>query len=139
MPIYQTTGTLTGTIERENVALAQEYLTSDDMTQFLEGSLAAKIKRIRWNLHSDGHGYHVEAIARKRLTKAELKELAEWVSGQNSDGLGEGFEQQSFAEDHEGECGECDGCENGYSCDDDYAGMISFDWKTNRSEFVQVA
>lgn len=138
MPIYQTHGSLTGHIQPEDVTKAQTYLTEDNMTQFLEGSLKDAIERIQWHLHSDGHDYYVEAIAQRELTADELKELASWVSGQNSDGLGEGFEQQDFAEQHEGECGECMGCEMEEGCDDDYTGMISFDWEKNKSEFTRV-
>lgn len=141
MPIYRTSGTLTGTIEPENVQLAQEYLVSDDMTPILKEhhGLPDTVERIQWYLNADGHTWYVEVIARRRLTKAQLKDLAESVSGQNSDGLGESFEQQAFAE-LEGDCGVCDACVDGYACDGDgYAGMISFDWKTNKCEFELVS
>lgn len=139
MTIYRSTGTLTGTIERDNVAAAQAYLTEYDMTEFLKGGLKERVERIQWHLNADGHSYYVEAIARRKLSKVLLKELADWVSGQNSDGLGENFEQQAFAESHEGECGECDGCEYGGQCtEDDGSGMISFDWETNDSTFSEV-
>jgi L-rhamnose isomerase len=138
MGIYRSKGTLTGVIEQgENLRLAQEYLQSDDMTQYLEGDLKVAVERIQWYLDVDGHSYYVEAITRVPLSAEQLKELASWVSGQNSDGLGEGFEQQPFAEKHDGECGECYACESNEPCENDYTGMISFDWKTNKSEFTQ--
>jgi hypothetical protein len=124
MPIYRSTGTLTGYIERESVSLAQAYLTDDDMTQFLDDSIKESIERVQWYLDSNGHDYYVEAIAKRELTDDELRVLAEWVSGQNSDGLGESFEQQSWAE-QEGE-------------DEDDWSMISFDWKTNDSKFTRI-
>src|SRR3982750_2822021 len=100
MGIYRSTGTLTGYIEKgENLRAAQEYLQSDDMTQYLEGDLKVKVERIQWYLAGDGHSYYVEAITRVPLDPSDLKELADWVSGQNSDGMGEGFEQQEFAEE----------------------------------------
>ena len=36
----------------------------------------------------------------RELTEQELEKLSDWISGQNSDGLGEGFEQQDFAESY---------------------------------------
>lgn len=128
--IYRTEGVLTGTIERENLAEAQAYLTEDDMTQFLDEPLKSAVALIRWNLNSDGNSYYVEAICHRELDDAELKQLADWTSGQNSDGLGEGFEQQDFAWDR------------GDSYDDDEydedGSMISFDWQTNDSTFERV-
>ena len=133
MAIYQSKGTLTGTIEYGNIGAAQDYLTSDDMTQYLEGSLAGAVELIEWRLEHDGRRYVVQAVTNRELTEEELKELASWTSGQNSDGLGEGFEQQPFAE--QGDCGECEGCDDG-ECDS--YGMVSFDWRTNDSAFARV-
>jgi NAD-dependent SIR2 family protein deacetylase len=155
MPIYRSTGTLTGTIYHSNVEEARNYLRQDDMTQFLDPPLAGVVERIEWSLEYNGHDYYVEAVTKRALKKNELKELAMWTSGQNSDGLGEGFEQQAFAEkhgsgeevsctvcygtgyccdDHDDECTECGGL--GYYDDD--GGMISFDWKSNNSTFNRV-
>jgi hypothetical protein len=151
MPIYRISGTLTGIIEPENVAEAQAYLTDDDMTQYLDDSIAKRIEHVEWKLEADGHAWSVTAFATRRLSEDEQRVLSEWVSGQNSDGLGEGFEQQDFAwdEDEETECYECRGTgsiicdDDGYelSEDCDMCGgsgthesdgrMISFDWKTN--------
>jgi hypothetical protein len=127
--IYRTKGVLTGTIESENVAAAQDYLTNDDMTQYLDQPLRDAVALVRWNLNSDGHTYYVEAICHRELNDDELKELAEWTSGQNSDGLGEGFEQQDFA-----------WVDDSYDDDDEYesGSMVSFDWKTNDSTYERV-
>ena len=139
MPLYRTTGKLTGTIERENVGLAQGYLAEDSMAQYLDPPLEGVVEVLTWTLDGNGRDYKVEAFTTRELTEAELKQLASEVSGQNSDGLGEGFEQQAFAEIDAGDCGDCDSCENGYSCgEDSYGGMISFDWKTNDSTFTRV-
>lgn len=143
MPLYQTTGTLTGYIESENVAKAQAYLTDDDMTRYLTSDSDTPwakdvVEHLEWQLDGDGHRYKIVAFALRELTEDELRQLSSWCSGQNSDGLGEGFEQQPFAEQHDGECGECPGCEYGGECDDDYSGMISFDWEKNKLEFVRV-
>ncbi len=145
--IYETRGTLTGTIERENVATAQAYLTHDhdgapmNMQQYLDPPLKELVVMLRWELNSNGHDYRVEAITTRDLTTDELKQLSSEVSGQNSDGLGESFEQQAFAEEAEdGECGDCENCYNGYTCDagDEDYGMISFDWKTNDLAWTKI-
>lgn len=145
MPIYEMKGHLTGTIEGEAaIRDAQHYLQfmSDDdsepanMEQYLDPPLNEVVEDLRWHLDSNGHDYRVVAFATRDLTQDELKKLGSEVSGQNSDGLGEGFEQQDFAE-QDAECGECHGCENGFGCDE-YGGMISFDWETNPHEFVRI-
>lgn len=117
MPTYEMTGTLTAPLEEENVQAAQEYLTADAMEEYLDESLSA-VKTLTWQLLDDGYNYVVTAVASRNLTPAELKLLGEEVSGQNSDGLGEGFEQQNFAESEDG--------------------MVSFDWTTNPHTFVEV-
>jgi hypothetical protein len=161
MPVYRTKGVLTGTIEPENVAKADAYLREFDMTEFLDNGLALVVEHIEWKLDADGHNWNVTAFASRPLDTTELKELSSWVSGQNSDGLGESFEQQDFAEtqdDSEEDCPDCSGdgwtreldddgddvqvdCER---CDgsgilerEDY-GMISFDWQTNDCAFERV-
>ena len=163
MPIYKTKGVLTGTIVPENVATADAYLREHDMTQFLDVSIAKPIEHIEWKLEADGHNWNVTAFTKRELNDDELRVLREWVSGQNSDGLGESFEQQDFAweenDDADEECGECYG--NGWvreldddgddvqvdcsSCDgdgyfqrDDDGRMISFDWETNDCAFVRI-
>lgn len=142
MPIYKTQGTLTGTIEAENVGLAQAYLTQDDMTPYVhkhsDVPQPQDIEHIEWKLDGDGHKWEVTVFATRELSEPQLKELSSWVSGQNSDGLGEGFEQQEFAE---GECGDCEGCIDaargwGGTCDE--GSMISFDWETNDCAFTRV-
>ncbi len=146
--IYTTSGHLTNAIESaDDIALAQTYLTADDMTQYLDESLEGVVARIRWELSTNGEDYKVEAICVRELTDDEQRVLSEWVSGQNSDGLGEGFEQQDFAEiknDAEQDCPNCDGsgcneddsecdrCDgHGYFDTEQYA-MCSFDWMTNK-------
>lgn len=130
MPIYRSTGQLVDAIEPENVAVANEYLQSDPMAQYLEGSLAEKVESIEWRLEENGLDYVVTAFALRALTKAELKELADWTSGQNSDGLGEGFEQQDWAW--------VGGTYNSYGDEVESGHMASFDWETNDSAFTRV-
>jgi hypothetical protein len=131
--IYRTTGTLTGTIEADNVGLAQDYLRQDNMAQYLDEPLRSAVVRLEWNLHNDGHNYHVEAICNRELTEDELSDLSDEVSGQNSDGLGEGFEQQDFAEITTEDANYFDDDET----DAEYS-MISFDWKTNKLPWTRV-
>lgn len=142
LAIYEVKGTLTHAIP-EDVAAAQEYLTSDDMTQYLldptwgEKELIGKVGHIEWKLEGDGYHWSVRVYALRELTDDELRVLGEWVSGQNSDGLGEGFEQQDFAAS---DCGECWACEDrsgwGNACEE--PSMCSFDWETNEHKFVRI-
>lgn len=124
---------------------AQEYLTEDDMTEYLKedlddsctyfklpmAHLKDKIEHIEWHLTSENEGY-IELITSEEIPQAELDQISEWVSGQCSDGLGEGFEQQDFA-NYENS----DWCGNRYDEDDceDMWVMASFDWKTNKYFF----
>lgn len=134
MPIYQSTGQLTDAIPHEHVEAAQAYLAQDDMTQYVDESIAGAVERVEWRLHHNGRDYTVEAVTSRELTDDELRVLAEWTSGQNSDGLGECFEQQDFAW--------VEGPDPDEDEDEDYyedGHMVSFDWKTNKSTFTRVA
>lgn len=139
MITYTAKGRLTDYIDGfDNVKLAQEYLADDDMTQYLDGDLKAKVSKIYWELKGDGYNYSIIVQANGLLTEDELKKLSGWCLGQNSDGLGEGFEQQDFAwrgSDLD-EC-ECEDEDFECSCGYDEGGMISFDWKTNKLAFAQ--
>lgn len=120
---------------------AREYLQADDMTQYLINDIdywkltrlqPSDIVNIEWDLQDEQYGliYLDTAID---LTDDELAKISNWVRGQNSDGLGEGFEQQPFAEvRYEGD-----------NYDDDYSDydtdMASFDWETNNYSFEKVS
>ena len=129
--IYKTEFSLTNPVN--DFDAAQEYLQEDDMTKYLKDRLEydksdidpACIEKIEWELLYDDAGV-ITLITTKELTKAQLDEISDWVCGQNSDGLGEGFEQQEFAEvsDEEDEWG--------YS---EVYDMASFDWQTNKYKF----
>lgn len=155
VPIYRTTGHLVDSISREHVAEAQKYLQADEMAKYLDPPLEDVVTRLTWYLDSNGYDYYVEAICNRELTTEELKQLGSEVSGQNSDGLGEGFEQQEFAwsedpvededcsacdgtgtDDAGMQCGECDG--QGVIDGEEGGHMCSFDWETNDSVFVRV-
>jgi len=122
---YRTNFRLTRSVT--NVKAAQEYLTEDDMTEYLLDDLnsnvnisikdaATKVTNITWILETSRSGYILLA-ANDYLSDEVLDYISEWVSGQNSDGLGEGFEQQYFAMSKSGRA---------------YA---SFDWETNDYKF----
>lgn len=129
-------------------AAAQSYLTSDDMTCYLRGEVPTvkdeEIRKVEWRLDDDQTGY-VECEFTRELTPDELEAVSDWIRGQNSDGLGEGFEQQDFAQAVNPDA--CCDCEFVQHCSDDpetcgadaaYA-MAEFDWKTNHYHLSQVA
>jgi hypothetical protein len=78
---------------------ANQYLTEDDMTQYLPENLKEKINKVEWQLDDESSG-EIIVMANKELSEEEENQLKEWIDGQNSDGLGEGFEQQEFAESY---------------------------------------
>lgn len=110
---------------------AQEYLKYDDMATYLRNddrinlSVRDSVKSITWILNYEDGGY-IELETVRELSEEELSQISRWVSGQCSDGLGEGFEQQDFANYYIGE----------YSRDESYDDeenwvMAEFDWQTN--------
>jgi len=100
---------------------AQDYLDNScsEMTELLKGYAGDDVVSIRWILDESDSG-HIELITDCELSEENLASISNWVSGQNSDGLGEIFEQQDFAVgmDEDGE--------------EAYA---SFDWDTNDYAF----
>ena len=78
---------------------AQEYLSEDDMSQYLPDELKEAVKTVEWKLDDDESG-KIEIHTTRELTPDEQSKLNDWIEGQNSDGLGEGFEQQEFAENY---------------------------------------
>ena len=137
MYIYRTYFTLTACVN--DVSAAREYLTHDDMTQYLKNNkripedIKNAVEKIEWHLKDEDSG-NIELTTNRALSDTELKPISNWVSGQNSDGLGEGFEQQEFAnyQDTQSDYGYDD--DNDYYEDDSYV-MASFDWQTNDYKF----
>lgn len=157
--IYRTDFRLSAPVN--DIKGARNYLREDDMTSYLideidaaqdeENSYRSKgfigldsslILSLKWELTDERHGY-VELETKEPLTEKQLESVSDFVSGQNSDGLGESFEQQEFAEcfDEEGydaameryeEDGEC------YPSEDEYRSYASFDWNTNKYIFSEV-
>lgn len=70
------------------------------MEQFFDSNadVKSKLKSIVWNFEEfDGKLYGVTiAEFSGEIDKKGIADLKDWISGQNSDGLGEGFEQQDF-------------------------------------------
>lgn len=118
-----------------DIEAANSYLNEDDMTQYLKHDtripedVRNAAEKIVWHLKDESSGI-IDLSTTRALSATELKTISEWVSGQNSDGLGEGFEQQSFA------YYEDEGL-NGYDdsdWDNEYI-IASFDWETNEYIF----
>lgn len=119
-----------------DIDAAQEYLLEDDMTKCLTQWIKREASRdkvddfsdaiisIKWLLYNEQSGV-IRLQSSRPLNQNELDFVSDWISGQNSDGLGEGFEQQDFAwmpyDD--------DDDDDEYYSDD--GEMASFDWETN--------
>lgn len=132
MELYKTDFTLTHPIVGEfNLREAKQYLEEDDMTKYLLTDrrisreptikdLLSKVIEISWKLEDSMKG-SVFVFSTQELSLDEQKFLSGWVSGQNSDGLGEGFEQQDFAVDFDADR------------------SSSFDWMTNTYTWEKVS
>lgn len=75
------------------------YQSIDDMAQFFKrsDSVKEKLASAVWSVDEvDGKLYgRVNVRLKEPLTEEETNILKEWITGQNSDGLGEGFEQRA--------------------------------------------
>lgn len=119
-----------------DIDAAQEYLLEDDMTKYLTQRIKREASRdkvddfsdaiisIKWLLYNEQSGV-IRLQSSRPLNQNELDFVSDWISGQNSDGLGEGFEQQDFAWMSYDD----DDDDDEYYSDD--GEMASFDWKTN--------
>ena len=71
-----------------------------DITGYFRGSQSAaeKLIRVEWDVESVGGELFgcIKAKLKEPFSIAEENEFKEWIRGQNSDGFGEGFEQQSI-------------------------------------------
>jgi hypothetical protein len=128
---YRATGRLTHPVS--DLAAARRFLRCEEtgMTVHIWQDRRDGVHRVSWDL-LDEQTWEVTLVADRDLPDEQLRLLSEWISGQNSDGLGEGFEQQPFAEhgspdDWYGEDGEIEDMQ-----------MSSFDWETNPCELARV-
>lgn len=113
---------------------AQAYLEEDNMLNYFDNEqIKRKLQSIEWHLVDEGSGY-IEVIANTELSDNELEEISAYISGQNSDGLGEGFEQKDFASYDAALIDEYGNENSSLAWDDDYEEdwvMASFDWQNN--------
>jgi hypothetical protein len=130
--IYRTNFELTN--EVDDFVAAKEYLIEDNMVDYLKNddriakNTRDAIENIEWILVSASFGF-VKLTANRNLSVEELLCISKFVAGQNSDGLGEGFEQQDFANYRVyDECSDDD--------EDEYEYVTaSFDWENNEYIF----
>ena len=79
-----------------------EYNASDEvnMAEYFHGNngVSAKLRSAEWDFERrNGELYGcITVLTAGPLTEDEEQDLKDWISGQNSDGLGEGFEQQEI-------------------------------------------
>ena len=113
---------------------AQAYLEEDNMLYYFDNEeIKRKLKSIKWHLVDCGSGY-IEVIANEELSENELEEISEYIKGQNSDGIGESFEQQWFANYDANKYDDYGNEISVWDLDDDYEEdwiMASFDWDSN--------
>ena len=123
--IYKTQGSLTHPVSDLNAA--REFLREHgkDIHQYIYPDEAKpNVHSVTWDLRNQ-IAWEVTVVADEELPPVQRELLSSWISGQNSDGLGEGFEQQPFAEHDLDEDEYEDGEER------DQFIMSSFDWETN--------
>lgn len=80
---------------------AYHYLEEDEMLKYYDGLGKEKIKCIDWCLTgswSYSSGF-ILVDTYEELTEEEMDSVSSFIRGQNSDGLGEGFEQNFFYTD----------------------------------------
>lgn len=113
---------------------AQAYLEEDNMLYYFDNEeIKRKLRSIKWHLVDCGSGY-IEVIANEELSENELEEISEYIKGQNSDGIGESFEQQDFASYDAALLNDRGEIDDSLLYDDDYEEdwvMASFDWNSN--------
>ena len=106
--LYKTNFKLSVPIKEEDFEEAFNYLVEDNMADYVDDDeLKNNLISMHYVLTQLDSGI-VYIIAKRELTEKELEILKQNLEGQNSDGLGEGFCSQDFAEyetdDEEYEC-----------------------------------
>ena len=121
---------------------AKAYLEEENMLYFFyDSTFDSKLDSIYWKLDNEYSG-RVIVTANQELNDLELKKLSDFILAQNADGLGEGFEQQDFA-NYDAALIDDYGNENSeLAWADDYEEdwvMASFDWKHNEYPLTLVS
>lgn len=78
-------------------ALKAEIHEGENMADYIhDDALSQKIASAQWDVAKIGHTVYgkITCELRAPLTEDEQKDLIDWITGQNSDGLGEGWEQR---------------------------------------------
>lgn len=107
---------------------ANEYLQEDKMVNYFlrDHPDMDFVESIVWKLINFQRGY-ITVETTKELTEMEKAIISDWIAGQCSDGLGEGFEQQSFAFYSQGDYDRAHGLNVSYEDDEgDAMTMCSF-------------
>ena len=87
---------LTGNVN--DFDLAKEYLLEDTMLNYYSGIAKKYIRAIDWVLQTPHSGKIFIRGQLSYMSDRLAEQLLSFINEQNSDGLGEGFEQQEFAE-----------------------------------------
>lgn len=105
---------------------AASYLQdAGNMAQYLDEPLKQIATKITWELLTEDSG-RIQVQTTRELTDKENNELADWICGQCTDGLGEGFEQQDFASLYFDEHGDSYAPDEVYDDEDYEMEMASF-------------
>ena len=87
-------GDIVTELEREQPQYGETMVDFFDESE----SAAEKLQSILWKIEEIGGRYYgcVSCEVKEDLNSEETEALRDWITGQNSDGLGEGFEQRPF-------------------------------------------
>lgn len=81
----------------------EDYLDGDDMAKYFDSDdnaeVAAKLQSMDWSFVDINYELFgkVAVTLSGDISEEGIKDLKDYITGQNSDGLGEGFEQQDIA------------------------------------------
>ena len=109
----------------EEYEKAQDFLFEENLANYYDGLGKDKINSIDWVLmqNTEGSGFIV-VDTYEPLTQDELDAVSEYISGQNSDGIGESFEQRFSYYIY-------DDSDDDWEYSGDSGDMCSFDWMYN--------
>ena len=81
----------------------EDYLDGDDMAKYFDSDdnaeVAAKLQSMDWSFVDINYELFgkVAVVLSEDISEEGIQDLKDYITGQNSDGLGEGFEQQDIA------------------------------------------